>query len=86
MDETDFHGNDVEVLNDIFSATHCQFECQKNEDCYFFGYSVSEGRCVLKNENAMDSQLQDPLIVAGPKFCLKNSSEDNFVLLETAPN
>ena len=75
MDGTDFNGNDVKVLYGIFSASHCQFECQKKEDCYFFGYSVPEGRCVLKNENAMNSQLQDPTVVSGPKFCLKNSSE-----------
>jgi hypothetical protein len=75
MDETDFHDNDVSVISGVSSASHCQFECQKNEDCHYFGYSITEGRCVLKNENALDGQQQESSVIAGPKFCLKNSSE-----------
>ena len=48
------------------SASHCQFECQKNEKCKFFTFNTMTGKCILKMGKSRASVSYG---ISGPKFC-----------------
>lgn len=49
------------------SATHCQFECQKRDQCQFFTLNTITGECALKlSKNTMQAVAN---AISGPKFC-----------------
>jgi hypothetical protein len=71
---------DLYGVNNVPSATHCQFECQKSEPCLFFSYNSDSQACSLKNANASTGSIM--LVTTGPKFCItKESKKINFEYL-----
>ena len=63
------------------SATHCQFECQKNDRCQFFTFNTTSGQCALKLSKGSVQSLN--YAISGPKFCAtKKGLYHHLMLLE----
>ena len=75
MDGFDFPGSDGKIIPFVQSATHCQWECQKEVSCLRFSFDITNGRCVFKSVN---NPTPTALISSGPKFCQKKTS--NFLI------
>ena len=69
--KTDFNGSDVAMVNFVPSASHCQFECQKNDACRFFTFN-SGGKCFLKTNNVAGA---NNIAISGPKFCMSTKGK-----------
>ena len=63
-------GNDVESFRNVEDATECQKLCQINEECFYWTY-LKNGRCFLKNANALSTLATKKGPTSGPKICRK---------------
>jgi hypothetical protein len=59
-------GVNVALISWVPSATHCQHECQKNDQCLYFTFVTTDGRCVLKS---LRGTKYGDYAISGPKFC-----------------
>ena len=71
----DHEGNDLTIFENVFSFTHCQWECQQNDACVVFGLDMNNGRCVLKSQ---ENPTANGDIESGPKFCNDIKSEEIY--------
>ena len=60
------------MVNFVPSASHCQFECQKNEACRFFTFNSIIGECYLKTNNVAVANDMD---VSGTRFCISSKGK-----------
>ena len=69
--KVDYGGVDVKIISWTPSASHCQFECQKDDICQFFTYNTMTGKCIFKS--AMNKATIS-YAISGPKFCGQKKS------------
>ena len=67
-----FNGYDLAEVSFVPSASHCQFECQKNEACLFFTFDSGGGNCYLKTNNVSEAST---FRVSGSRFCISNQGK-----------
>ena len=73
--KVDYFGNNLKELDFVPSASHCQFECQKNESCTFFTFNTENGKCFLKTNNVA---VANDTAVSGPRFCISNQGKHSL--------
>ncbi|KEP64381.1 UNVERIFIED_CONTAM: microneme protein, putative [Hammondia hammondi] len=70
--DTDYFGYDVDKIfvgAATESAEKCQEACRNREDCFYFTYIPERKQCYLKDSQAPNGTVTNPLAISGPKFC-----------------
>ncbi|CBZ50403.1 unnamed protein product [Neospora caninum Liverpool] len=70
--DTDYFGYDVEKIfvgAATESAEKCQQACKSKEECYYFTYIPDRKQCYLKDSQAPNGAVTNPLAISGPKVC-----------------
>jgi len=73
---TDLHGNDIEMIEDVENWGACGTRCDATPGCYFWSYlnadfadAARHGQCYLKSKNGGQSALNG--VISGGKDCRK---------------
>ena len=70
----------MESFRNVEDASECQNLCQINEECFYWTY-LKNGRCFLKNANALSTLATKKGPTSGPKICRKRPSINDVIHL-----
>ncbi len=63
--------NDLRFYDGAPTPYHCQFECKKDNGCFFFTYNANIQRCHMKTGALGTKRNEVSYLISGPKTCTR---------------
>ena len=64
-----YHGNEIDYVQNINNALSCQEECQKHEGCQYWTYNLHTKICWRQTANAPETLGTCNTCIRGPRNC-----------------
>ena len=64
-----YHGNEIDYVQNINNALSCQEECQEHEGCQYWTYNLHTKICWRQTANAPETLGTCNTCIRGPRNC-----------------